>query len=209
MLICESTGLAGVGLSLWLSYSHSPSVATVVLLPSHEGLAESDIPIPGRPVSQGCLQGFCSEGWGGTGLWLMPHLGHTTRATAAWLCRTEGCRALAGVTNFSMTTEAKQGQSCDCKSYEDASFQAQPLEASLAEVLPGNSSGGDSRGWCSGVPVTRAPQHHTLTMRCWKSQERMMLVACLGKTPRLFLDFLSSLSKREVRSRFTFRAQNN
>lgn len=33
----------------------------------------------------------------------------------------------------------------------------------------------------------------------------MILVACLGKTPRLFLDFLSSLSRREVRSRLTFR----
>ena len=42
-----------------------------------------------------------------------------------------------------------------------------------------------------------------LTMRCWKSHERMMLVACLGRTPRLFLDFLSSPSRREVRSRFT------
>ena len=41
-------------------------------------------------------------------------------------------------------------------------------------------------------------------MRCWKSQERMMLVACLGSTPRLFLDFLSSLSKRDERSRFIF-----
>lgn len=49
------------------------------------------------------------------------------------------------------------------------------------------------------------PSSHTLTMRCWKSQERMILVACLGKTPRLFLDFLSSLSRREVRSRLTFR----
>lgn len=28
----------------------------------------------------------------------------------------------------------------------------------------------------------------------------------MGKTPRLFLDFLSSLSRREVRSRLTFRA---
>lgn len=35
----------------------------------------------------------------------------------------------------------------------------------------------------------------------------MILVACLGKTPRLFLDFLSSLSRREVRSRLTFRAR--
>lgn len=42
-----------------------------------------------------------------------------------------------------------------------------------------------------------------LTMRCWKSQERMMLVACLGRTPRLFLDFLSSLSNRDDRSMFT------
>jgi len=42
-----------------------------------------------------------------------------------------------------------------------------------------------------------------LTMRCWKSQERMMLVACLGRTPRLFLDFLSSPSRSEVRSRLT------
>lgn len=207
MLICESTGLAGVGLSLWLPYSHSPSVATAVLLPSHEGLAESDIPIPVRPVCQGCPQGFCLGG--DTGLWLMPHLRHMTGTTAAWLCRTEGRSALAGVPNFSMATEAKWGQSCSCKSYEDAFFRAQPLEASLAEVLPRDSSGGDSRGWCSGAPVTRAPPHHTLTMRCWKSQERMMLVACLGKTPRLFLDFLSSLSKREVRSRLTCRAQNN
>uniref|UniRef100_A0A663LSB3 Fasciculation and elongation protein zeta 1 n=1 Tax=Athene cunicularia TaxID=194338 RepID=A0A663LSB3_ATHCN len=37
-----------------------------------------------------------------------------------------------------------------------------------------------------------------LTMRCWKSHERMMLVACLGRTPRLFLDFLSSPSRREL-----------
>lgn len=43
-----------------------------------------------------------------------------------------------------------------------------------------------------------------LTMRCWKSQERMMLVACLGRTPLLFLDFLSSLSNRDDRSTFTF-----
>lgn len=40
-------------------------------------------------------------------------------------------------------------------------------------------------------------------MRCWKSQERMMLVACLGRTPLLFLDFLSSLSNRDDRSMFT------
>ncbi|TNN51657.1 hypothetical protein EYF80_038127 [Liparis tanakae] len=31
-----------------------------------------------------------------------------------------------------------------------------------------------------------------------------MLVACLGRTPLLFLDFLSSLSNRDDRSRFTF-----
>lgn len=43
-----------------------------------------------------------------------------------------------------------------------------------------------------------------LTMRCWKSQDRMMLVACLGRTPRLFFDFLSSLSRREDKSTFTF-----
>lgn len=49
-----------------------------------------------------------------------------------------------------------------------------------------------------GIPVAAM-----LTMRCWKSQERMMLVACLGRTPRLFLDFLSSPSRSEVRSRFT------
>lgn len=42
------------------------------------------------------------------------------------------------------------------------------------------------------------------TMRCWKSQERMIFVACLGSTPLLFLDFLSSLSNRDVRSMFTF-----
>lgn len=42
-----------------------------------------------------------------------------------------------------------------------------------------------------------------LTMRCWKSQERIMFVACLGRTPRLFLDFLSSPSKSEDKSRFT------
>lgn len=48
-----------------------------------------------------------------------------------------------------------------------------------------------------------------LTMRCWKSQERMMLVACLGRTPRLFLDFLSSPSRREVRSRFTCQDKRN
>lgn len=46
---------------------------------------------------------------------------------------------------------------------------------------------------------------HTLclTMRCWKSQERMMLVACFGRTPLLFLDFLSSLSNRDDRSKLT------
>lgn len=48
-----------------------------------------------------------------------------------------------------------------------------------------------------------------LTMRCWKSHERMMLVACLGRTPRLFLDFLSSPSRREVRSRFTCQDKRN
>lgn len=32
----------------------------------------------------------------------------------------------------------------------------------------------------------------------------MMLVACLGRTPLLFLDFLSSLSNRDDRSTFTF-----
>lgn len=42
-----------------------------------------------------------------------------------------------------------------------------------------------------------------LTMRCWKSHERIMLVACFGKTPLLFLDFLSSLSSKDERSRFT------
>ena len=59
------------------------------------------------------------------------------------------------------------------------------------------------------VPHAAAPHPdtHTLTMRCWKSQERIILVACLGKTPRLLLDFLSSLSRREVRSRLTFRAR--
>lgn len=31
-----------------------------------------------------------------------------------------------------------------------------------------------------------------------------MLVACLGRTPLLFFDFLSSLSKRDDRSMFTF-----
>lgn len=31
---------------------------------------------------------------------------------------------------------------------------------------------------------------------CWKSHERMTLVACLGRTPRLFLDELSSLLKK-------------
>lgn len=62
--------------------------------------------------------------------------------------------------------------------------------------------------WTWGCRCTHTPvSAHTLTMRCWKSQERMILVACLGKTPRLFLDFLSSLSRREVRSRLTFRAR--
>lgn len=46
-----------------------------------------------------------------------------------------------------------------------------------------------------------------LTMRCWKSQERIMLVACFGRTPLLFLDFLSSLSNRDERSTFTFKAK--
>lgn len=31
-----------------------------------------------------------------------------------------------------------------------------------------------------------------LTPMCWKSHERMTLVACLGRTPRLFLVELSS-----------------
>lgn len=31
---------------------------------------------------------------------------------------------------------------------------------------------------------------------CWKSQERMTLVACFGRTPRLFLDEPSSWCKR-------------
>lgn len=31
-----------------------------------------------------------------------------------------------------------------------------------------------------------------------------MLVACLGRTPLLFFDFLSSLSKRDDKSTFTF-----
>lgn len=42
-----------------------------------------------------------------------------------------------------------------------------------------------------------------LTMRCWNSQERMMLVACFGRTPLLFLHFLSSLSNRDDKSTFT------
>lgn len=49
------------------------------------------------------------------------------------------------------------------------------------------------------------PPSLNLTMRCWKSQERMMLVACLGRTPLLFLDFLSSLSNRDDKSTFTLR----
>ncbi len=35
-----------------------------------------------------------------------------------------------------------------------------------------------------------------------------MLVACLGRTPLLFLDFLSSLSNRDDRSTFTFTINN-
>lgn len=52
-------------------------------------------------------------------------------------------------------------------------------------------------------PVWWKQKRQGPTMRCWNSQERMMLVACLGKTPLLFFDFLSSPSKREARSRFT------
>lgn len=37
---------------------------------------------------------------------------------------------------------------------------------------------------------------HRLTPMCWKSHDRMTLVACLGKTPRLFLVELSSWLKR-------------
>lgn len=37
---------------------------------------------------------------------------------------------------------------------------------------------------------------HRLTPMCWKSHERMTLVACLGRTPRLFLVELSSWLKR-------------
>lgn len=41
-----------------------------------------------------------------------------------------------------------------------------------------------------------ATHTHTLTPMCWKSHERMTLVACLGRTPRLFLVELSSWLKR-------------
>lgn len=56
---------------------------------------------------------------------------------------------------------------------------------------------------CHSERHMRHPDGLQLTMRCWKSQERMMLVACLGKTPLLFFDFLSSLSNRDARSTLT------
>lgn len=86
-----------------------------------------------------------------------------------------------------------------------------PIRGPLFEATPSADLG--MMVWCPraySYPMLQlhTPTHtHTLTMRCWKSQERIILVACLGKTPRLFLDFLSSFSRREVRSRLTFRAR--
>lgn len=41
------------------------------------------------------------------------------------------------------------------------------------------------------VQVCKRKQVRTLTVRCWKSHARMMLVATLGKMPRFFWRFLS------------------
>lgn len=41
------------------------------------------------------------------------------------------------------------------------------------------------------IRVQKKASKSTLTVRCWKSHARMMLVATLGKMPRFFCRFLS------------------